>query len=930
MTTDNEPPKAVEAGEEKQDAAHQPSFSTGKKRLILLIVPAIAQVRETFHTSETTINTTISLYVFFQGIAPLGWASLSEKYGKRLVYIASSFLYVIATVGCALSPSVGFFIFARIFQSIGSSASQAVGAGTIADLFTTEKRGNAMGCFFMGILLGPVVGPVIGGYMNQSQIHPNALDLDWRYMFWLMTGVGGMIFFMVVLFLPETRPFTSSAPWSLHTILRPFKYLAKPLVLCVSMPLVLAYGCMYFVIASLPHQVTAQYDLTSSAIGLAYLPNGIGNALGALISGAASDWILKRRQMNLDTDKSDSAKQRLPVIWIGIVSLVIGELLYGWCIQYQVSIVITMIGLFLLGLGVGFIQSPTNTFLVDVYASSSASSVISASNLMRCTFAGLTPMLAPTMIAALGNGWSMTVLASIILLSGLCVLGAHRLEPKPISNVKLPECEERTPEHEEARTMDNDEKFEYSRAIPIYGSRWSAHQLAKYHMPTLDGNPSLNLASFVTTYMDQEANHLMSECCSVNIIDIAMYPQAAGLEGRCLNMLAHLFHAPDSGDNNAVGTSTVGSSEAIMLAVLAMKRKWQEARRAKGLSTDNPNLIIGANCQVCWKKATLYLEIEPRYINVSEDCYTMDPAKAMEQVDENTIGVAAIMGSTYTGHYDDVKAINGALEKVCKEKGLDVGIHVDGASGGFVAPFINPDLEWDFRLSRVVSINVSGHKYGMVYPGIGWCVWRDKDYLPRSLVFYVNYLGSDQATFTMNFSKSAAPIVAQYYVFLRLGQTGYRRILNNLIYVADYLGAKLLETGRFVLLSESQGRGIPLVAFRLKERKQLFDEFDLAAKLRERGWILPAYTMAPGLERMKMLRVVVREDMSQDRVQILLRDVEAAVAALDDYDEKMLAKVRNNRNKYSHRAHTGHKSSGTPEKMKHSRKAIGNAKGPVC
>ncbi|KAI8339848.1 glutamate decarboxylase [Chlamydoabsidia padenii] len=446
----------------------------------------------------------------------------------------------------------------------------------------------------------------------------------------------------------------------------------------------------------------------------------------------------------------------------------------------------------------------------------------------------------------------------------------------------------------------------------------------------LDGNPALNLASFVTTYMDKEANDLMAETLPVNIIDIAMYPQSAALEGRCINMLTRLFHAPNTGDNSAVGTSTVGSSEAIMLAVLAMKRKWQEARRAKGLPIDNPNLVIGSNCQVCWKKATLYMEIEAREINVSEGCYTMDPIKAMEQVDENTIGVAAIMGSTYTGHYDDVKALNRELEKTCKEKKLDVGIHVDGASGGFVAPFMNPDLEWDFRLSRVVSINVSGHKYGMVYPGIGWCVWRNKDYLPRSLVFYVNYLGSDQATFTMNFSKTAAPVVAQYYVFLRLGQAGYRRILNNLVYIADYLSEKLLETGRFVLLSESQGRGLPLVAFRLKERKQLYDEYDIAAKLRERGWILPAYTMAPGLEKMKMLRVVVREDMSQDRVQILIRDVEATLAALDEYDEKMLVKIRKHRNKYSHRAHSGHKSSGTPEKMKHDRKAIGGARGPVC
>ncbi|ORZ24364.1 glutamate decarboxylase [Absidia repens] len=513
-------------------------------------------------------------------------------------------------------------------------------------------------------------------------------------------------------------------------------------------------------------------------------------------------------------------------------------------------------------------------------------------------------------------------------------------------NFQVREDDQTPPPPQEAETMSQDQQFEYSNAIPVYGSHWSSKNLPKYEMPSfempptvcyrmikdelaLDGNPALNLASFVTTYMDEEANHLMAETAAVNIIDIEMYPQAAALGGRCLNMLANLFHSPTTGDYSALGTSTIGSSEAVVLAVLAMKRKWQERRREKGLSTDKPNLVLGANCQVCWKKSLLYLEIEPREISVTQECLYMDSAKAVEEVDENTIGVAAILGSTYTGHYEDVKTLNKLLDQVCKEKDLDIGIHVDAASGGFVAPFIKPDLEWDFRLSRVVSINVSGHKYGMVYPGIGWCIWRNTECLPKSLVFYVNYLGSDQASFTMNFSKSAAPVVAQYYMFLRLGHAGYRRIIQNLVHIADHLAKKIVGTGRFALLSETEGRGLPLVAFRLKT-KQPFDEFDLASKLRERGWIVPAYTMAPALDHMKMLRIVIREDMSLDRVDILIHDIEAALAALDLFDENMLNKAREHIQKYSHKSIGGHKAAASPEKMKHDAQTHGFSRTHVC
>ncbi|KAI8137411.1 glutamate decarboxylase [Fennellomyces sp. T-0311] len=443
----------------------------------------------------------------------------------------------------------------------------------------------------------------------------------------------------------------------------------------------------------------------------------------------------------------------------------------------------------------------------------------------------------------------------------------------------------------------------------IYGTRWATEEIPRYDIPqeempsnvayrlikdelALDGNPALNLASFVTTYMEEEAEKLMAENLSKNFIDYEEYPQTAEICNRCVNMIARLFNAPmDDPCSESLGCSTVGSSEAIILATLAMKRRWQMSRRARGLSTENPNFVMGANCQVAWHKALLYLEIESREVECTEDKLYMDSEKAVELVDENTIGVCAILGSTYTGHYEDVKTLNDLLDEKCTENEWDIGIHVDAASGGFVAPFVVPDLEWDFRLKRVFSINVSGHKYGLTYPGVGWAVWRSPEYLPQDLIFNINYLGSDQASFTLNFSKGAAHIIAQYYVLIRLGRNGFKKIMSNLTATADHLANRLDATGRFTILSQGEGLGLPLVAFKLNAPHH-YDEFDISARLRERGWIVPAYTMAPKLEDMKLLRVVVREDFSRSRCDILVRDILAAVRSLDILDEKAVEDTR--------------------------------------
>ncbi|KAK6343793.1 hypothetical protein TWF696_007455 [Orbilia brochopaga] len=439
----------------------------------------------------------------------------------------------------------------------------------------------------------------------------------------------------------------------------------------------------------------------------------------------------------------------------------------------------------------------------------------------------------------------------------------------------------------------------------VYGSRYALEALPTDEMPeeempkdiayrlirddlSLDGNPMLNLASFVTTYMEDEAERLMVEGLSKNFIDYEEYPQSAEIQNRCVNMIGKLFHAPTNDeDSHSIGTSTVGSSEAIMLATLAMKKKWSNERKAAGKPFDKPNIVMNAAVQVCWEKAARYFDVEERYVFCTADRYVIDPTEAVNLVDENTIGICAILGTTYTGEYEDVKAINDLLI----EKGLDTPIHVDAASGGFVAPFVKPDLEWDFRLPRVVSINVSGHKYGLVYPGVGWIVWRSPEYLPKELVFNINYLGADQASFTLNFSKGASQVIGQYYQLIRLGKSGYRNIMTNLTKIADYFSMVLEKKLGFIIMSQGNGNGLPLVAFRLDPAKNKhYDEFAIAHHLRERGWIVPAYTMAPHSERLKLMRVVIREDFTKPRCDQLLMDIKHAVEALDSMEPKEIEK----------------------------------------
>ena len=430
---------------------------------------------------------------------------------------------------------------------------------------------------------------------------------------------------------------------------------------------------------------------------------------------------------------------------------------------------------------------------------------------------------------------------------------------------------------------------------PAYAGRFAGAPVPKNRLPEveslpgavyrlihdellLDGSSRLNMATFVTTWMEPEAEKLMAETFDKNMIDKDEYPQTAEIERRCVNIVADLFNAP--GDGDAVGVSTIGSSEAVMLGGLAMKWRWRERRQAAGQSTDRPNMVMGSNVQVVWEKFCRYWDVDARYVPISEDRFTVTPDDVMARIDENTIGVIPILGTTFTGEFEPIAEIHDRVVAYNATNGTDIPIHVDAASGGFVAPFLDPDLEWDFRLPQVKSINVSGHKYGLTYPGIGFVVWRSKDDLPDDLIFHVNYLGGDMPTFTLNFSRPGNQIVGQYYNFVRLGRDGYRRIMEHLRDTATYLAAKIGEMGPFEILSD--GSALPVLAFKIKD-PSTFTVFHLSDQLRIGGWQVPAYTMPENATDVAVLRIVVREGFGRDLADGLLDALAGAVAHLERY-----------------------------------------------
>ncbi|MET8101481.1 glutamate decarboxylase [Streptomyces sp. NPDC005236] len=384
----------------------------------------------------------------------------------------------------------------------------------------------------------------------------------------------------------------------------------------------------------------------------------------------------------------------------------------------------------------------------------------------------------------------------------------------------------------------------------------------------LDGNSRLNLATFVTTWMEPQAGILMAECRDKNMIDKDEYPRTAELERRCVAMLADLWNAPDP--SATVGCSTTGSSEACMLAGMALKRRWTQ-RNADRYPGARPNLIMGVNVQVCWEKFCNFWEVEARQIPMEGDRFHLDPEAAAQLCDENTIGVVGILGSTFDGSYEPIAELCAALDRLQERTGLDIPVHVDGASGAMIAPFIDEDLVWDFRLPRVSSINTSGHKYGLVYPGVGWALWRTAAELPEELVFRVNYLGGDMPTFALNFSRPGAQVVAQYYTFLRLGRDGYRAVQQTTRDVARALAERVDCLGDFRLIT--RGDELPVFAFTTAPEVTAYDVFDVSRRMRESGWLLPAYTFPENREDLSVLRVVCRNGFSSDLADLFIEDL---------------------------------------------------------
>ncbi|WP_233806817.1 glutamate decarboxylase [Paraburkholderia sp. HP33-1] len=394
-----------------------------------------------------------------------------------------------------------------------------------------------------------------------------------------------------------------------------------------------------------------------------------------------------------------------------------------------------------------------------------------------------------------------------------------------------------------------------------------------------DANPMLNMSSFVTTWAEPEAAETAKRNIFKNYIDHDMYPQAFAMETRMVKWLHELWNGPKGVE--PYGTATVGSSEACMLAGLAHKWNWRKSRQAQGKDGSKPNMVTGGNVQIVWKKFLRYFDVEPRIVPLTPGNYRLTAEHLDKYVDENTIAVVAIAGQTFTGEDDDIQGIHDWLDDYEKRTGISIPMHIDGASGGFVNPFLYPDYKWDFRLPRVQSINASGHKYGLVPPGLGWVVFRERKVFNEELVFYVNYLGGEMPTATLNFSRNAFQVAVQYYMFLRHGFEGYRRIMQHTLDNAIALRAVLVESGYFTMMNESQR--IPVVAVTLDSKIKNFNEFDVSNKVREKGWVLSAYSMPPNAESVNSLRVVVRPHVNRTVAELLANDIVNACKYLEQH-----------------------------------------------
>ncbi len=433
----------------------------------------------------------------------------------------------------------------------------------------------------------------------------------------------------------------------------------------------------------------------------------------------------------------------------------------------------------------------------------------------------------------------------------------------------------------------------------VFGSKDASHPLPGCHIPDdsmrpedayeliseellLDGNARQNLATFCQTWDDPMVHKLMDLCISKNMIDKDEYPQCAEIEQRCVRMIAQLWNAPR--EANPIGCSTIGSSEACMLGGMAALWRWRARRKAAGKSADRPNLVCGP-VQVCWHKFCRYWDVEIREVPMSPGHFCMDEETMLQRVDENTICVVPTFGVTYTGQYEFPEPICKALDKLAREGGPDVDVHVDAASGGFLAPFTAPRIPFDFRLERVKSISSSGHKYGLAPIGCGWVVWRDTCELPRELTFAVNYLGGSVPTIAINFSRPAGQVICQYYDFVRLGMAGYKRIQEAAYAVAAWLAEEIGKLGEFEFIADGNAKtGIPAACFRMKPGYDPgYNLYELSDRLRQRGWLVPAFSLPANVQDVVVMRIMVRQGFSRDMAGLLLQDMKRAMSFLAEH-----------------------------------------------
>lgn len=404
-------------------------------------------------------------------------------------------------------------------------------------------------------------------------------------------------------------------------------------------------------------------------------------------------------------------------------------------------------------------------------------------------------------------------------------------------------------------------------------------------------NPMLNLATFVTTYMDDYATRLMNEAININYIDETEYPRVAVINGKCINILANLWNTPEQRKwkTGAVG---IGSSEACMLGGIAAWLRWKKRRMQEGKPYDKPNFVISTGMQVVWEKFSQLWQVEMRQVPISREHITLDPQLALQYCDENTICVVPIQGVTWTGLNDDVEALDAALDEYNARTGYNIPIHVDAASGGFILPFLNPEKKWDFRLKWVLSISTSGHKYGLVYPGLGWVIWKDKQYLPDEMNFSVNYLGAEISQVGLNFSRPGAQILGQYYNYIRLGFEGYKAVQYNCMEVAKYIWSEIAKFPQFRNYADEVVN--PLFIWHLDEeydKNAKWTLYDLQDKLKQSGWMVPAYTLPANLEDIVVMRVVIKQGFTRDMADMMLNDMRSSVDELEKLEYPTASRI---------------------------------------